>query len=54
MTRVRVRISDEELAELLALAREMNLTPNVVMRTALARLSDEWRESHGDSTGAAG
>jgi predicted transcriptional regulator len=43
MTRVRVRLSDEELAELLALASEMDLSPNLVMRTALALLADDMR-----------
>jgi predicted transcriptional regulator len=43
LTRIRVRIDDEELAELLALASEMELSPNLVMRTALALLAEDWR-----------
>ncbi|MET7602555.1 hypothetical protein ABZS96_08470 [Streptomyces avermitilis] len=43
MTRIRVRIDDEELAELLLLASEMELSPNMVMRTALALLADDMR-----------
>ncbi|WP_326604528.1 hypothetical protein [Streptomyces sp. NBC_01800] len=46
MTRVRVRLTDEELADLLTLACEMNLTPNATMRTALALLADDWRAAN--------
>jgi predicted transcriptional regulator len=45
LTRIRVRIDDEELAELLLLASEMELSPNLVMRTALAQLADDWRST---------
>jgi hypothetical protein len=48
LTRIRVRIDDEELAELLLLASDMELSPNLVMRTALALLADDWRQ-HGGS-----